>query len=153
MWLLIGGAALVLSLGPTLTITAGNPTDISLPYHWLYENVPLFNAIRAPVRWAVVLTLALAMLAAGLSDGGAGSELAALPGALGEVLATDDLALRDQGHEDRDRQRGSAEDMSRECTMTALRKDIHATLGRQTEFRVGLPGVVSFRHKRRSPAP
>ncbi len=64
LWLLIGIGAFVLSLGPTLTIAAGEPTSIPLPYQWLYETIPGFNALRAPVRWAVLVTLALSLLAA-----------------------------------------------------------------------------------------
>ncbi|MDQ4078257.1 MAG: hypothetical protein M3220_18680 [Chloroflexota bacterium] len=64
LWLGIGVAGFLLSLGPTLTIRALEPTDITLPYRWLWEYVPGFDAIRAPVRWALLLTLALAMLAA-----------------------------------------------------------------------------------------
>lgn len=64
LWLTIGIVAFLLSLGPTLTIIAGEPTDITLPYKWLYEKVPLFNGLRAPVRWAVLVTLVLSLLAA-----------------------------------------------------------------------------------------
>jgi hypothetical protein len=64
LWIAIGGIAFVLSLGPTLTLVAGNPTDIALPYTWLYENAPFFNGLRAPVRWAVLVTLVLSLLAA-----------------------------------------------------------------------------------------
>ncbi len=64
LWLGIGIIAFLLSLGPTLTIAAGQPTEQALPYKWLYENVPLFNGLRAPVRWAVLVTLVLSILAA-----------------------------------------------------------------------------------------
>jgi hypothetical protein len=64
LWLTLLGVAFVLSLGPTLTIRALEPTGVALPYRWLWENVPGFNAIRAPVRWAVLVTLALSLLAA-----------------------------------------------------------------------------------------
>lgn len=64
LWLLLAVVAFVLSLGPSLTIYANQPTAITLPYKWLYENVFGFNAIRAPVRWAVLVTLALSLLAA-----------------------------------------------------------------------------------------
>lgn len=64
IWLTIAIIAFVLSLGPTLTIAAGEPTEITLPYKWLYENAPFFNGLRAPVRWVVLVTLALSLLAA-----------------------------------------------------------------------------------------
>jgi hypothetical protein len=64
LWLLIGLVVFLLSLGPTLTIRAGEVTGIPLPYRWLWDYVPGFTAIRAPVRWAVLVTLALSMLAA-----------------------------------------------------------------------------------------
>lgn len=64
LWLALGLMAFLLSLGPTLTLWAGEPTGITLPYRWLWEWVPGFNAIRAPVRWAVLGTLALSLLAA-----------------------------------------------------------------------------------------
>ncbi|MBA3531508.1 MAG: hypothetical protein H0T73_06250 [Ardenticatenales bacterium] len=64
LWLGLALLAFLLSLGPTLTLQATKPTGIALPYRWLWEVVPGFNAIRAPVRWAVLVTLALSMLAA-----------------------------------------------------------------------------------------
>lgn len=64
LWLVLALVAFVLSLGPTLTIQAGQPTGVLLPYRWLWEWIPGFNAIRAPVRWAVLGTLALSVLAA-----------------------------------------------------------------------------------------
>lgn len=64
LWLALLVVAFVLSLGPTLTVRAGEPTGVPLPYRWLWETVPGFNAIRAPVRWAVLVMLALSVLAA-----------------------------------------------------------------------------------------
>lgn len=64
LWLALAAVAFLLSLGPTLTLRAGEPTGIPLPYRWLWEWLPGFNAIRAPVRWAVLGTLALSLLAA-----------------------------------------------------------------------------------------
>jgi hypothetical protein len=64
LWLVLALVAFVLSLGPTLTIRALQPTGIPLPYGWLWEHIPGFNAIRAPVRWAVLVMLALSLLAA-----------------------------------------------------------------------------------------
>lgn len=65
-WLLAGllAAGFLLSLGPTLQLRAGQPTGFHLPYGWFFAHVPGFNALRAPVRWAVLLTLGLSLLAA-----------------------------------------------------------------------------------------
>ncbi len=52
------------SLGPTLHLRAGEPTGVPLPYKWLFLHVPGFQALRAPVRWALLVTLGLSMLAA-----------------------------------------------------------------------------------------
>lgn len=64
-FLLILAAALVLSLGPRLTLAPGQPLgqEATLPYAWLYEIVPGFKALRAPVRFDALVTLALAVLA------------------------------------------------------------------------------------------
>lgn len=57
--------AFVLSLGPTLHVRAGQAVALpfSLPYAWLYRAVPIFRALRAPVRFANLVMLALAVLA------------------------------------------------------------------------------------------
>jgi len=57
--------AFVLSLGPTLHVRAGQAIALpfSLPYAWLYRAVPIFRAMRAPVRFANLVMLALAVLA------------------------------------------------------------------------------------------
>jgi hypothetical protein len=61
--LLLG--SVVLSLGPRLYVAPDQPAgvDIRLPYAWLYAVVPGFQAFRAPVRFDVLATLALAVLA------------------------------------------------------------------------------------------
>ena len=64
LWLLIGLSGLLLSFGPTFTMVANEPTTWPLPYRLLLDHLPGFDAIRAPVRWAVLLTLALAVLSA-----------------------------------------------------------------------------------------
>ncbi len=64
IWLLIAFTGFLLSLGPTLTVKALEPTGIALPYRWLWDHIPGFNAIRAPVRWVVLVSLALSMLSA-----------------------------------------------------------------------------------------
>ena len=58
-------AAFCLSLGPRLYLAPGEPAglDIRLPYAWLYDVVPGFKALRAPVRFDALVMLALAVLA------------------------------------------------------------------------------------------
>jgi hypothetical protein len=65
-WLLLALLllAFLLSLGPRLHLWAGQPTSIVLPYRWLFEHLPGFQALRAPVRWAALVSLALSLLAA-----------------------------------------------------------------------------------------
>ncbi|MCL7452218.1 MAG: hypothetical protein M8467_04125 [Anaerolineae bacterium] len=57
--------ALVLSLGPRLYLAPGQPAgwQAQLPYAWLYALLPGFKALRAPVRFDVLVTLSLAVLA------------------------------------------------------------------------------------------
>jgi hypothetical protein len=53
----------LLSLGPRLFIAPNAPTDITLPYRWLYDAFPLMRALRAPVRFDALVMFALAILA------------------------------------------------------------------------------------------
>lgn len=53
-----------LSLGPTIMVNGADQGVGSLPYRWLYEWLPLFSAARVPSRWALLVQLALALLAA-----------------------------------------------------------------------------------------
>jgi hypothetical protein len=57
--------ACCLSFGPRLYLAPGKPAglNITLPYAWLYATVPGFKALRAPVRFDALVTLALAVLA------------------------------------------------------------------------------------------
>ncbi len=55
--------AFVLSLGPRLYLTPTQPTDLTLPYRWLYDFFPLARALRAPVRFDALVMFALAILA------------------------------------------------------------------------------------------
>lgn len=64
MYAALVAVGFLFSLGPTLHIRAGEPTGIALPYRWLFLYVPGFQAMRAPVRWAVLVTLGLSVLAA-----------------------------------------------------------------------------------------
>ena len=63
-WGLLFLSAAVLSLGPQLKLTAGDPGGVYLPFRWLYLHVPGMTAIRAPGRFGVSVFLALAVLAA-----------------------------------------------------------------------------------------
>jgi len=61
-WLFLAFAAFVMALGPRLHI-AGKEFDFPLPYT-LYTNLPFLKTYRAPDRFGIVVTLALAVLAA-----------------------------------------------------------------------------------------
>ncbi|HEY6040532.1 MAG TPA: hypothetical protein VIX58_00255, partial [Anaerolineae bacterium] len=56
--------AFVLSLGPRLYLAPDLPTNLGLPYAWLYERVGVMRALRAPVRFDSLVMLAIALLAA-----------------------------------------------------------------------------------------
>ncbi len=56
--------AFLLSLGPRLYLSPTAPTDLALPYRWLYDAFPLMRALRAPVRFDALVMFALAVLAA-----------------------------------------------------------------------------------------
>jgi hypothetical protein len=60
-WLALGLVALVLTFG--LSYRLPNGWEIPLPYAVLYDWVPGFQALRVPVRFAVLIDLALAVLA------------------------------------------------------------------------------------------
>lgn len=60
-WLLIALVFALFSLGPTLHV-AGQPTGIPLPFLVLHE-IPIVNHIRIPMRYGIVVSLALALLA------------------------------------------------------------------------------------------
>ena len=63
-WGLLGAAAFVLSLGTGLRLTPGaSPLPVPLPYRFLYDHLPGFEAFRVPARWGALAALALAMLA------------------------------------------------------------------------------------------
>ncbi|NTU85444.1 MAG: hypothetical protein HGA45_39840, partial [Chloroflexales bacterium] len=58
----LAAIALTLSLGPRLAL---NGVVLELPwYRWLFDHVPLFASARVPARWAMLLQLAIAGLAA-----------------------------------------------------------------------------------------
>jgi hypothetical protein len=64
-------AGLILSFGPTLNLDAyGNqPTGLPLPYQWLYQFVPGFDALRVPARFGELFMLGLAVCAGyGIAD-------------------------------------------------------------------------------------
>lgn len=64
-FVLLAVVAFLLSLGPRLYLAPGRPAglDLALPYAWLYALVPGFQALRAPVRFDALVSLALAALA------------------------------------------------------------------------------------------
>ncbi len=64
-YLLLALVAFVLSLGPTLHLVSLKPVSLpfSLPYRVLYDYFPGFRALRAPVRFASLVMLGLAVLA------------------------------------------------------------------------------------------
>ncbi|MBI4757713.1 MAG: hypothetical protein HY783_01730 [Chloroflexi bacterium] len=78
-YLVLALLAFVLSLGPALYLAPGVkvPLPFALPYRWLYDLVPGFQALRAPLRFAGLAMLGLSVLAA---FGAASLLLPALPG-------------------------------------------------------------------------
>ncbi|MBI4320819.1 MAG: hypothetical protein HY675_20190 [Chloroflexi bacterium] len=60
------GLSFVLSLGPNLTVDIrGTPIPwLPLPYGLLHDYVPGFQAMRVPARFAILITLGMAVLAA-----------------------------------------------------------------------------------------
>lgn len=64
-FLLLLLAALCLSFGPRLYLAPDRPAglEVTLPYAWLYALVPGAKALRAPVRFDLLVMLALAVLA------------------------------------------------------------------------------------------
>ncbi len=60
-WLAVGLGALVLTFG--LSYRLPNGWEVPLPYTFLYDWVPGFQALRVPVRFAMLVHLALAVLA------------------------------------------------------------------------------------------
>ncbi|MBX3001264.1 MAG: hypothetical protein KF893_22275 [Caldilineaceae bacterium] len=66
--LLLGiGFFFVLSLGPYLQLATLQPDfERILPYAWIHETIPGFEALRAPGRFAVVVFLGMAVAAASL---------------------------------------------------------------------------------------
>ncbi|HYF65463.1 MAG TPA: hypothetical protein VD886_21735 [Herpetosiphonaceae bacterium] len=63
-WGGLAAAALLLSLGTGLRWERGGP-GLPLPlYTLLYEHLPGFGALRVPARWGMLVSLALALLAA-----------------------------------------------------------------------------------------
>ena len=51
-----------LSLGPSPQ-SLGRPVDIASPYRWLLENVPGFDGVRVPARFAMIVACMLSVLA------------------------------------------------------------------------------------------
>jgi hypothetical protein len=64
-WPLAGCTAFALSLGTGVRIERfDEPLPIPLPYTLLYSYVPGFGGLRVPSRWGMLVTLALALMAA-----------------------------------------------------------------------------------------
>jgi len=61
-WILLGGCAFVLSLGPSLRV-AGRDVGLPLPFAAL-PHLPALQHLRAPSRFAILVVLALAVLLA-----------------------------------------------------------------------------------------
>ncbi len=57
-------AAWILALGPRLKLSNSQPTEISLPFAWVFEHIPGMTVIRAPGRFSVTLYLVLALAVA-----------------------------------------------------------------------------------------
>lgn len=55
-------AAVWLSLGPAPQ-SLGRPVEIAAPYRLLFENVPGFDGVRVPARFAMIVAFTLAVLA------------------------------------------------------------------------------------------
>lgn len=62
LWAVTAGVFFVLSLGSSLHI-GGADTGIPLPF-WLVSHTPLFDNLRAPSRFTIVMVLSLAMMMA-----------------------------------------------------------------------------------------
>jgi len=61
-YLILAFFAFVLSLGTQLHFF-GHVMNINLPYNYFYEYIPGFKSMRAPVRWGVMVTFSLSILA------------------------------------------------------------------------------------------
>ncbi len=69
LWLALSIIFFILALGPILLVNAtvniahGAPSGIPLPYQ-LYRMIPFFNTVREPGRFDLIVTIALAIMAA-----------------------------------------------------------------------------------------
>lgn len=63
LFLLILVVSFVLALGPRLYLAQAVPTNIILPYRYLYDTFSPLRALRAPVRFDALINFALAGLA------------------------------------------------------------------------------------------
>lgn len=92
----IGAVAVVLAFGPSLHLTSLD-RPVSLPFHmpywYLYQYLPGFQALRVPTRFGVMAMLSVAVLA-GLGASGLASLLATrLPGPISRLLAPATAAI------------------------------------------------------------
>lgn len=88
-FLLLLFSSLILALGPRLYLATDQPTDLVLPYRYLYDILPSLRALRAPVRFDALVNFALAA-SAGL---GAAVLLPKLSPRLGSIAALGVVAL------------------------------------------------------------
>ena len=64
--IVLGLVSWVLALGPRLKLSNSQPTNINLPFAWVFEHIPGMTVIRAPGRFSVTIYLVLALaIAAG----------------------------------------------------------------------------------------
>lgn len=98
LWTLfaVGLGSVVVSLGPVLHVGGRIHRDVTLPYAWMAKGLPLLDGLGCPVRFSLVMNLALgAGVAAGL--GWIASRLArrgaAAPWGLAAVLVPGALAV------------------------------------------------------------
>lgn len=82
-------SSFVLALGPRLYLATDQPTNLVLPYRYLYDIFPPLRALRAPVRFDALFNFALAA-AAGL---GVAVLLPKLPARVGSFAALGVVAL------------------------------------------------------------
>jgi hypothetical protein len=62
LWLILGVVFCLLALGPVLLV-AGGTTGVPLPF-MLYRLIPFLNTVREPGRFSLIISIALAVMAA-----------------------------------------------------------------------------------------
>ena len=64
LWIFLGIVFFLLSLGPFIQLTGINSVSAVPGLYYLYAKIPLFNLVREPGRFDLVVTVALGVLAA-----------------------------------------------------------------------------------------